>query len=112
MVEFKGIVLYNIEADNNLNGVYTNNHPLTNNRIFAETARFIPDESSENGETEIRVYDCFYFDTEGEIECTLTFSITNGIIDVVWSIGQRVIFRGQGFQMNERQIAISYWFNA
>ena len=109
MEEFRGIVLYDLERNGNLNGVYTNNHPLIHNTIFTETARFRPNDSNINGNTEIRQYDCFYFDTEGGIECNLRFTITNGIFDAVWSIGQRVIFGGQGFQMNERQIAISYW---
>jgi hypothetical protein len=79
MNEFRGIVLYNIERDGNLNGVYTNNHPITNGRIATETARLRDNTLVEN-ETEVHVYDCFYFDAiDGGIECTLTFRITNGI---------------------------------
>jgi len=105
MNEFRGIVLYNIELNGNLNGVYTNDHPITNNRIFTETAR--------PRDNETNVYDCFYFDAaDGRVNCTLTFTITNGIYDAEWELENGFIFRGRGFQMNDRQIAISYWFNA
>lgn len=112
MNEFRGIVLYNIELNGNLNGVYTNNHPITNGRIFTETARLRDNTLVEQG-TEVIVYDCFYFDVNESVECTLTFRITNRIIDAFWQLPNQTapIFTGQGFQMNERQIAISYWFN-
>ncbi len=112
MEEFRGIVLYSVERDNNLNGVYTNNHPLAVNRIYTETARLRAAEISSDGETETRTYDCFYFENERGVECVLRFIISNGIFDAIWSIGDRVIFEGQGFQMNDRQIAISYSFKA
>lgn len=112
MNEFRGIVLYNIELNGNLNGVYTNDHPITNARIFTETARLINDTLIEN-ETKVHEYDCFYFDAvDGRVNCTLTFRITNGIYNAEWVLENGYIFRGQGFQMNDRQIAISYWFNA
>lgn len=113
MDEFRGIVLYNIELNGNLNGVYTNNHPITNGRIFTETARLRGDTFFE-GNTEVRIYDCFYFDVvEGGVECTLTFRITNGIYRVEWHLPNQTtpIFIGEGFQMNDRQIVISYWLN-
>ncbi|WP_162127943.1 hypothetical protein [Flavobacterium phycosphaerae] len=109
MEEFRGLVLYNLELDGNLNGVYTNNHPDLRGQIFTETAR-LRDDTIIVDETQIRVYDCFYFDAvDGSINCTLTFNITNRIITATWTLNGRVIFTGEGFQMNDRQIAISYW---
>lgn len=114
MKEFKGIVMYNIELDGNLNGVYTNNHPALSGRILTETARVRADSQPYNGEDGRFVYDSVYIDVDNSsVNCELVFTIQNRIIDAVWSLPNgRVIFRGQGFQMNERQIAISYWFNA
>lgn len=111
MNEFRGIVLYNIERNGNLNGVYTNNHPITNGRISTETAR-LRENTLIEADTEVIVYDCFYFDTvDGGIECTLTFRITNGIYGVEWHLQNQTnpIFIGEGFRMNDTQIVISYW---
>jgi len=113
MDELRGIVLYNIERDGNLNGVYTNNHPITNSRIFTETARLI-EPITFDGTIENRIYDCFYFDAvDGRVDCTLTFRISNGRYDAEWTLlnQNRPLFIGQGFLMNDRQIAISYWSN-
>lgn len=111
-IGFRGIVLFNIEKDENLNGVYTNNHPITDSRIFTETARLI-EPITFNGTIENRIYDCFYFDAvDGGVDCTLTFRISNGRYDATWQLSNgNIIFRGQGFQMNDSQIAISYWSN-
>lgn len=111
MGNFRGIVLYNIELDGNLNGVYTSNHPEMRARIFTETARLRDNTLIEN-KTEVHIYDSFYFDAvDGRVNCTLTFRITNGIYNAEWVLENGFIFVGQGFQMNERQIAVSYWFN-
>ncbi len=108
MDEFRGIVLYNIERNGNLNGVYTNNHPVTESRIFTETARLVDDTLIE-GNTEIHIYESCYFDAiNGGVNRNLTFRISDGIINAQWSIGEQILFVGQGFQMNERQIAITY----
>lgn len=111
MAEFRGIVLYDIERDDNLNGVYSNNHPITNGRIFTETARLRAPAISEGG-TEIQNFDSFYFDAiEGRVDCTLIFRITNGIYTAEWRlVGEdRILFVGEGYLMNDRQIAIAYW---
>ena len=114
MEKLKGIVLYNIERDGCLNGVYTNN--LTSGaEIFTETAKLkSKTDKKTNENTFVEVYDCFYFDAvDGRIDCTLTFTSTNGIIDAKWVLldDDRPLFIGQGFLMNDRQIAISYWGN-
>ncbi|WP_298119075.1 hypothetical protein [Flavobacterium sp.] len=108
--QFRGIILFNIELNGNLNGVYTNN--LTPNaEIYTETAKLKDDTLVENG-TEVHIYDSFYFDAvEGRVDCTLTFRITNGIYIAEWRLlgNEKTLFIGEGFLMNNRQIAISYW---
>lgn len=106
MDEIGGIVLYNIERDGNLNGVYTNNHPITVARIFTEIARLRPGIALD---APFRIYDSFYFDNEGGHTCTLIFTITNGIYAAEWRLDNGIVFSGEGYQMNDRQIAISYW---
>lgn len=112
MEEIRGIVLYNIERDGNLNGVYTNNHPDMSGIIFTETARLVDDTLIE-GNTQVHIYESLYFDQATWIHCKLTFGITNGVYQATWELPNGDIpFRGEGFLMNDRQIAISYWFTA
>lgn len=105
--KFRGIVLYDIQRNGFLNGVYSNNHPATEGRIFTETARLRPGIAED---APVRIYDSFYFDIEGGHECVLTFTITDGVYVAEWRLDNgRTIFIGEGFLMNDRQIAISYW---
>jgi len=111
MDKLKGIVLYDIQLDGNLNGVYINDHPLTNGEILTETARFIQGDGGFRGNGTME-FQCVWFDqVEGPISASLTFDITNGVIQAQWVIDGETnpTFSGYGFQMNERQIAISYW---
>lgn len=114
MEEFRGIIIYNIELDGNLNGVYTNNHPEMRGRIFTETARIRINSQPYNGEDGIFVYDSAYIDIDNSfVNCELVFTVQNRVISATWNILERgIIFRGEGFLMNDRQIAISYWFNS
>lgn len=108
MENFRGIVLYNIERNGNLNGIYTNNR-IIGTQIFTETARLVDDTLVE-GETQVHVYDSFYFDFAKRVNCLLTLRITNGIYRAQWQLlDGNLIFEGEGFQMNDRQIAITYW---
>lgn len=107
--EFRGIVLYDIERNGFLNGVYSNNHPVATGRIFTETARLVDDTLVE-GTTEVHIYESLYFDLTEWVHCRLTFRITNGVYVAEWRLpNDEVIFRGEGFLMNDRQIAITYW---
>ena len=107
--EFRGIILYDIQLNGDLNGVYTNN--LTPNaELFTETARFLRDASSGDFSNGNMVYDCFYFDFEaGRVNATLVFEIQNRLIRAQWLVNDKIVFIGEGYQMNERQIAIAYW---
>jgi len=106
--EFHGIVLYNIELNGCLNGVYTNND--SNGMIFNEIARRkAGSNNSIQGD-----YVCSYTENGNVLkEATLTIAETNKTLNrnytFVWkdSKGQR-IFEGIGFIMNEKQIAVYY----
>lgn len=113
MNRLRGIILYDIQLNGDLNGVYTNNHPDTQARLYTETARlrqpFVQQYHELNMNNGTMVYDCFYFDVDNQrVNCTLKFEITNSIIQATWSDNTRILFTGEGYQMNERQIAITY----
>lgn len=110
MSKVKGIVLYDLELDGNINEVYTNNHPQSNGNILTETARIVESDGGFRGNGRM-VYECFYFDhLSGPTNCTLTFNVVDGVIHADWILnGENTpSFTGMGFQMNERQIAIFY----
>lgn len=105
MYKEQGIALYDIQKDGHLNGVFCN--PGTKGQVFTETARRNPEkDDSEKGE----FYDCFYFDIHTvECRCVLYLKNTNGTIKAKWvDLNGKIFFEGIGFQMNERQIAITY----
>lgn len=111
--DFRGIILYVIQLNGNLNGVYTNNRTL-NSELYTETAQLLPGSVGDFRTNGRMVYDCFFFDAEsGRVNATLIFEIENGIINAEWIIeGQDMpTFRGEGYQMNQTQIAIAYWNN-
>lgn len=115
MAKVKGIVLYDIQMDSTLNGVYTNSDPQVNGTILTETARLVnqyPDIEGGIG-TQIFEYDCFYFDfPNGGVNCRLIFKVNGNIYHTEWILNGNIIFKGQGFQMNDSQIALSYWSNS
>jgi hypothetical protein len=103
----RGIVMYSIEGDGCLNGVFTN--PGAFGRILNEVARRRggPLATLEGD------YDCFYFDSDdSRNDCTLTISIDPttrqftlrwiGLDGVTW-------FEGRGFRMNDRTLVAHYW---
>ncbi|MEW5677173.1 hypothetical protein ABGT15_12740 [Flavobacterium enshiense] len=110
MNRLRGIILYDIQLNGNLNGVYTNNR-TPNSELFTETARFLRDESFGDFINGLMLYESFYFDFEsGRVNARLEFVINNGIINARWIVDgdEEPAFVGQGYQMNHHQIAISY----
>jgi len=107
MAVTEGIVLYNRERDGCYNGVYTNNHPKVNGKIYNEILRKKEDDNEVPG-----IYDCFYFDLNNE-RCNAEVEIKSGpgkVLEFTWKeIGGPIIFRGIGYQMNAHQIAVHYW---
>lgn len=109
---FRGIILYDIQLDGNLTGVYTNNHDESRGQLRTEYAHIKEDiipNYRVDGEYE---FECSYFDhVANRTNARLKFKIHNRIIYAEWYIndGNELTFSGEGFQMNERQLAISYW---
>lgn len=103
----EGIALYSIEADGCLNGVYTNEHRTTGGVICNEIAR-IKDRSKVKDDCS-GLYDCFYFEEKGRLEGELEITVKNRVYTFEWRDSSGTpIFRGQGYKMNGRQIAIHY----
>jgi len=100
-----GIILYTIERDGCLNGVFT--HEGLNGKIFNEIARKTDGIESIDGE-----YANAYFETQGQIvPKDATLQITEkpkGIFRFSWIKGGTEIFYGDGYKMNDRQMAVSY----
>lgn len=106
-MKIKGIVLYDKQLNGKLNGVFTNNDPNNNAEIFTETARLNPNRICENGGN---WYEVFYFDgnngkTFGEMNL---YKNSHNMYIAEWYVNANIIFKGFGFDMNERQIAINY----
>ena len=103
----KGLVLYDKQLNGFLNGVFANDDSKNGGRIFTETARPNPDRMCENGGD---WYEVFYFDgnngkTSGELNL---YKNSNNMYIAEWFVGGNIVFKGFGFDMNERQIALSY----
>ncbi|WP_333878566.1 hypothetical protein [Flavobacterium sp.] len=110
MNNVRGIVLYDTESDNTLNGVYTNNDPSVWGTILGETARLVKSYPNTDNGTQLLEYDCFYFDfPTGGVSCTLLLEVNGRVYKAKWLANGKTLFEGEGFKMNERQIAISYW---
>ncbi len=109
----QGIILYNIELDGCLNGVYTNDY--NDGIIFNEVAKLRPDSRNDRDSSSgiTGTYDCFYFDKPSlrnntELKIKLAQGM-KGRYEFVWRDERnRVIFEGVGYIMNQRQIAVHY----
>jgi len=101
-----GIVLYNIELNGCLNGVFTNDG--LSGVIYNEIAKIKGGARSHDFSG---IYDCFYFDRpdlRNDVE--LEISTSNGMYTFTWRniTTRQAIFIGTGFLMNEKQIAVHY----
>lgn len=111
--KLQGVILYDIELNGCLNGVYTNNY--LHSEIFTETAR-VKKDTKVGSDGVSGEYDCFYFDVDNSkniCELIISESAHPNIIGTfeysfVWKYEGAVIFRGVGYQMNERQIVVRY----
>jgi len=108
-----GIVLYDIELDGCLNGVFTNE--FSKGQIYNEIARKknVVD-SEKTDDSLIGEYNCYYFDPVGHVS-ELTIQEKNGpsklpkVYAFSWRISGKTIFHGTGYKMNEKQIVVHYW---
>lgn len=105
---FYGIILYDIEMNGCLNGVFTN--MSVGGEIYNEICR---KKSPENQSGEIDGnYDCQYFDKQNEAYQgeLVVAKIANHIYSFEWNINGGIKFEGRGYKMNEKQISVSYWY--
>ena len=108
-----GVVLYNIESNGCLNGVYTNDG--VSGEIFNEIARLqINGQRGEDGISGI--YDCLYFDLNNS-SCKRSLKISVSpqhsarkiyTYTFEWSNENVMSFKGTGYRMNETQIVVHY----
>jgi hypothetical protein len=108
-----GIVLYNIEADGSLNGVYTNE--TVHGEIFNEIGRKkIPPQCFGDIAGD---YDSFYFEPGNLSDRNSGFAaelsikkIQTNVYDFEWKLNgsKQAVFNGIGYKMNEKQIAVRY----
>lgn len=106
-----GLILYTIELDGCLNGVYTNNKAdgLVSNEIAKRKDTYtITDEDAISGN-----YDSVYIISSNSIShVNLRIGIENGtkrtyLFD--WIENGKSIFNGRGYKINDRQIIVHYW---
>ena len=105
----EGIALYNIELNGCLNGVYTNEHMQTQGVIYNEVNRIKTTKTL--GKDDVSgIYDCFYFDLKNfRVEAELEISLTNNIYYFTWrDLFGKILFKGVGYKMNDKQIAVHY----
>ena len=108
---FSGIAVYEILPNGCLNGVYSNDHPDTQNEIFNEIARKV---SEDGADTIVGKYVCCYISIGNEAcNCDLEIQIAtrrkrNGQYDLIWSRNKKVIFEGTGWKTRGNQLTVSY----
>ncbi len=105
-----GVITYEILPDGCLNGIYSNDHPKTQNKIFNEIAR----KSDENPEEILGEYICCYIDFGNTIQkCKLIIHNKskrkqNGQYHFEWFDGKEMIFEGTGWLTRKNQLTVSY----
>lgn len=116
MPTFNGVAVYEILPNGCLNGVYTNDHPNTQNEILNEIARKV---LNGNGDINTGKYVCSYIDA-GNVTVNCDLEITTGIVrkngrsgqyDFKWyDTGKTTnpIFEGTGWLTRHNQITVSY----
>jgi len=110
MSELHGIVLYDIELGECLNGVWTNQH--NKGEIRNEIAkRTKPSEKNKDDEI-AGVYKSSYIEIDNKIYLgDLTVEVEQGVYSFSWAYedGNKLFF-GIGYRMNEHQITVYYWW--
>ena len=104
---FHGIILYDIELSECLNGVWTNqpNKGVIRNEIAKRVIK---------GSDEIvGTYQSSYIEIDDNIHrgtLTITIEPTEvGVYSFLWVYENGNTFKGKGYRMNERQITVHYW---
>ncbi|HTB31985.1 MAG TPA: hypothetical protein VK808_08175 [Bacteroidia bacterium] len=107
MSEIHGIVLYDIELDECLNGVWTNQH---NEGVICNEIAKRTNPSEKNNDDEIAgFYKSTYIEFDNNIHNgTLTIEPFEGGYSFLWKYENGNTFKGKGYRMNTRQIAVHY----
>ena len=111
---FNGIVLYNIELNGCLNGVYTNMEAPAG-VIYNEIARKKVNSKhahDEVGGVELELegaYDCQYFVEDEMCQCELVIKRDRAnVYSFEWHGKGLEPYYGRGYKMNSRQIVVHY----
>ena len=109
MSTYNGIIVYGIYLDGCLNGVYSNDHQLTNNEIFNEIAR----KKSKDEDEILGIYTCSYIDLSSKAYiCDLEIKIgKKAQYDFIWyetGHPNKIKFIGIGWRTSKNQITVSY----
>ena len=109
ITDFNGVVLYNIELDGCLNGVYTNTG--AKGEICNEINKKRSDTENNDSIDEILgTYDCKYFDQSGTLKID-THPLDKRIYHFNWDIKGNE-HEGVGYKVNKEQIVVTYWFKS
>lgn len=109
--EFSGLILYTIELDGCLNGLYTNNK--VDGEILNEIAKRKHDSPTKNTDTIIGTYDCVFFEANKPfVQANLVINIEQGTARTYtfdWIKLGKSIFKGRGYKISHNQIIVHYW---
>jgi hypothetical protein len=103
---FNGLIIYDIQLNGGLSGIYTNE--LEDGNINLEIATKISGGSGIEG-----TYHSIYSQGgvsifEAALEITLKTNRKN-TLKFIWTHNKSTIFEGIGYLMNQTQIAVHYW---
>lgn len=110
MPTFEGVVVYTIERNGCLNGIYTNNHPNTRQQVFNESARLPRGERINLEELDgTLVFDTTWIDLNNEI-VNGRLEITSRANDylVNWFYDNGGTYTGIGFLLRDDMFVVRY----
>jgi hypothetical protein len=109
MSSYNGIAVYEILPDGCLNGVHTNDHTKTKNKIFNEIAR---KKDVHKTDTIEGLYTCCYIDLLSEpFICDLEIKNNSDQYEFIWSDlkTKKIKFKGKGWLTRENQLTVWWW---
>lgn len=106
----KGLILYTIEKDGGLNGIYTNEAGKAPGEIFGEIAK---KRKSDNPSPGIQgIYDSVYFEhgNPNAEQCELEINCNSVPFTLSWKkhSSRKVIWQGYGYQMRQDLLVVHY----
>jgi len=105
----KGMILYTIEKDGCLNGIYTNEHPAAAGSILNEITKKSDTKPDDLEGTYLSAY--FESDNGKVTECKLAIDCKSIPYRFVWykNNPNNPIWEGYGYKMRENLLAVHYW---